>query len=34
MFLVNQKYFMFLILLIVSQRTSGLYQTPDAENKE
>ena len=32
MFLVNQKYFMYLISLNVSQKTSGLCQTPDAEN--
>ena len=31
-FLVNQKYFMYLISLDFSQRTPGLCQTPDAEN--
>ena len=33
MFLVNDKYFVYLVIsLNVSQRTSGLRQTPDAEN--
>ena len=33
MFLVNYNYFVHLIIsLNVSQRTSGLCQTPDAEN--
>ena len=32
MFLVNQNYFVYLIILNVSQRTPGLCQTPDAEN--
>ena len=32
MFLVNQKYFVYLIPLNVSERTSGLCPTPDAEN--
>ena len=34
MLLVNQNYFVSLITITLnaSQRTSGLYQTPDAEN--
>ena len=32
MFLVNQNYFVYLLILLnISQRTSGLCQTPDAE---